>query len=151
MDVPALVHHFSVVVDAVDLGAFTECTGLSASYALFDWREGGENGYVHKLWGPVSYTDITLARPIDTATAAVAAWVSSFATSRTPTNARIAALDPAGAPIAAWSVRGVVPRSWSGPSWSAGQNAVAKETLVLAHSGFTLEGGGAPAPTGAVR
>jgi phage tail-like protein len=139
---PALVHRFAVTVDAGDLGAFTECAGLAVSYAVTDLREGGENGFAHRLWGPVSYGNVTLTRPLDGASAAVAAWVSSFATGGEQTGARIAALDPAGETIAAWSLRGVVPVAWTGPSWSAGGAAVAKETLVLAHAGFTMEGAG---------
>lgn len=142
---PAVVSHFSVVVDVhaggrTDLGAFMECSGLSAAFELTDLREGGENGFLHKLWGPVSYGNVTLARPVDEVSATVAAWVSSFEDDFAPTTARIEALDPAGEAIAAWSLREVVPASWSGPSWSASGAAVAKETLVLAHGGFTTEG-----------
>lgn len=144
---PGLVNRFDVAVDVsaggrTDLGSFTECSGLAASYDVRDLKEGGENGFAHKLWGPVSYGNVTLGRPLDEASAAVAAWVSSFQAGGEPTTARIAALDPAGETIVAWTLQGLVPVSWTGPSWNVGNSAVAKETLVLAHTGFTLEGGG---------
>jgi phage tail-like protein len=144
VDTPAVVHLFTVDVDGLELGAFTECSGLSVNYALTQYKEGGENGYAHQLWGPVSYGNVTLGRPIDASTPVVAAWVSAFASDRAagshaPTGS-IVALDPAREAIATWKLVGLVPVSWSGPSWSAGGNAVARETLVLAHSGFTVEG-----------
>ena len=151
---PALVNRFDVAVDVdaggrTDLGSFMECGGLTATYDVDDLREGGENGFAHKLWGPVSYGNVTLGRPVDEASAAVAAWVSSFATGGEPTTARISALDPAGETIVAWTLQGVVPVSWTGPTWSVSQSAVAKETLVLAHTGFTAEGGAAAGGSGA--
>ena len=143
---PGLVNRFDVAVDVdaggrTDLGSFTECGGLTATYDVDDLREGGENGFAHKLWGPISYGNVTLGRPLDEASAAVAAWISSFASGGEPTTARIAALDPAGEAIAAWTLQGVVPVSWTGPNWSVGGNTVAKETLVLTHTGFASEGG----------
>jgi phage tail-like protein len=142
METPALVHSFSVVVDAGrDLGSFVECSGLSVSYGVRPLREGGENGHAHNLWGPVSYGNVTLARPIDASSAAVAEWVSSFADGAEPADARIAALDPAGETIAAWTLSGVFPLSWTGPSWNVTAAAVARETLQLAHTGFKLEAG----------
>ena len=141
-ETPALVHCFTVLVDAdTDLGAFAECSGLSAGYGITELREGGENGFAHQLWGPVSYGKITLVRALDAASASVAEWVTSFETASVPATARIAAVDPAGAPIAAWSLRGVVPVQWTGPGWNVGASAVAKETLVLAHTGFVREDG----------
>jgi phage tail-like protein len=154
METPALLHNFSVVVDVdaggrTDLGSFTKCSGLKATYGNTPLREGGENGFEHVLWGPVAYDDVVLGRALDATSSAVAAWVSSFAEGGLPTTARIAALDPAGDTIAAWSLTGVVPVSWTGPSWNASQNGFAEETLVLAHTGFALEGGGGETAEGA--
>ena len=148
METPALLHNFAVVVDVdaggrTDLGAFTGCSGLKVTYGFEPLTEGGENNFAHRLWGPATYGDVTLTRGIDGASAAVAEWVGSFATDPTPTTARIAALDPAGEEIAAWSLQGVVPLSWAGPQWkSDGSSGVAAETLVLAHTGFMSEGSG---------
>ncbi len=145
METPALLANFAVVVDVdaggrTDLGAFTSCSGLKVSYAYENLAEGGENNFAHRLWGPATYDNVTLARGIDGASAAVAEWVSSFASDPTPTTARIAALDPAGEEIAAWSLRGVVPVSWAGPAWKSDGAAAAQETLVIAHTGFASEG-----------
>jgi phage tail-like protein len=132
-----------VLVDAdTDLGTFSECSGLSAGYGITELREGGENGFAHQLWGPVSYGKITLVRALDAASAAVAEWVTSFEAASTPATARIEAVDPAGASIAAWDLRGVVPVQWNGPTWNVAANAVARETLVIAHTGFTRASGG---------
>jgi phage tail-like protein len=148
VETPALLHNFAVVVDVdaggrTDLGAFASCSGLKVSYAYEPLVEGGENNFAHRLWGPAAYGDVTLARGIDGASAAVAEWVNGFATDPTPTTARIAALDPAGEEITAWSLQGVVPLSWTGPQWKVdGASGAATETLVIAHTGFMSEGSG---------
>jgi len=46
------------------LGYFTEVTGLSVEYEVFEWQEGGQNTYVHKLRGRAKYPNIVLKRGI---------------------------------------------------------------------------------------
>lgn len=136
---PALLHRFIVEVDAFDLGSFTSCSGLAAAYGLETIVEGGLLGPSVQTLKSVSYGDVTVERPVNEQSATVAAWFSAFASSPQPTTAAITALDPAGETICQWNLDGVVPRSWTGPHWaSEGSSALAKESLVLAHTGFTL-------------
>jgi phage tail-like protein len=135
---PAVVHRFTVEVDGVDLGSFSSCQGLQASYALDALQEGGSLAPSAQLLKAVSYSDITLQRPLDSHSAGIAAWFTDFASSWRPTSASIAALDPSGATVCEWQLQGVVPKQWSGPQLASETNAAAKETLVLAHTGFTL-------------
>jgi phage tail-like protein len=135
---PALLHRFTVEVDGLDLGAFTSCQGLQASYGLDAIQEGGWLGPTVQVLKSIAYADITLQRPLDSSSPGIAAWFSNFASSPQPTTAAIAALDPAGDKVCEWHLAGVVPKQWTGPQWSSDQNGAAKETLVLAHTGFTL-------------
>jgi phage tail-like protein len=135
---PALVHRFTVEVDAFDLGSFTSCQGLQATYGLDAIQEGGSLSPSVQALKSVAYSDVTLQRPLDANSSALAAWFSAFASSPQPTTATIAAVDPAGDIVCRWNLAGVVPKTWSGPQWSSDQNAVAKESLVLAHTGFTM-------------
>ena len=45
-------------------------------------------------------------------------------------------LDASGAVVATWSLMGVFPAKWQGPSLDIGANQVATETLELVHNGF---------------
>lgn len=142
MSEPGLVHCFSVTVDVqeggqTDLGSFTRCTGLGMSCDAVAYQEGGENGFVHQLPGQVKFGPVSLTRPLDGSSAAVAAWLGRLSTQPKRTTARIAALDSAGSEVAAWSLIGVWPKEWSGPSFQSDGNGVATESLTLLHEGFT--------------
>jgi phage tail-like protein len=50
----------------------------------------------------------------------------------------IAHLNEAGTPAMVWYVRRAVPASYTGPTWDASQNAVAVESLEIAHEGLEL-------------
>lgn len=136
MSSPGLLHRFTIEVDGLDLGAFTECRGLQATYTLKPALEGGSLSPSAQLLESVVYGDVTLSRPLDGTSGAVAAWFSSFAGKPAPTTARISALGADGETVCAWDLQGVVPRQWTGPQWHVETSKVAVETLTLAHTGF---------------
>src|SRR5436305_7838026 len=111
---PAIVSRFTVKIDAFDLGSFTSCQGLQATYGLDAVQEGGQLGPSGFMLKGVTYSDITLQRPLDRHSAAIAAWFTAFAGSRAPTTGSIVALDPSGAIVCAWHLQGVVPKQWTG-------------------------------------
>jgi len=133
---PATGARFDVTIDDVDIGSFTSCDGLGAEFDVFDYEEGGQNGYVHRLPGRLRYTNIRLTRPVDGSSANLAAWFSSLRQSVKTHTGSITALDPKGGVIAKWQLLGLYPARWTGPSFSAEGNGVAQETLELAHDGF---------------
>ncbi|MDQ3957018.1 MAG: phage tail protein [Actinomycetota bacterium] len=135
--------YFTVRVDDVggwyDLGTFISCEGLSVEVEIDSRPEGGNNEFVWKIPGRVTYSNVTLKRPLGPETRLVSAWFQSFANTTTPTTARIAALTPRGYELLAWNLAGVIPARWQGPTFSTESAAVATETLELAHHGFTVE------------
>lgn len=133
---PATGLRFQVSVDHVDIGSFTACEGLGAEYEVFEYQEGGENTFVHRLPGRLKYTTVKLTRPVDGNSGALAAWFASLKTSTQRKTASITALDAAGREIASWQLDGVYPTRWTGPAFSVDGQGVAKETLELAHHGF---------------
>lgn len=133
---PATGARFTVTIDGCDIGSFTSCEGLGAEYEVFDYEEGGQNGYVHRLPGRLRYTNIRLTRPVDQSSKNLAAWFSSLRQSVERKNGSISALDPSGAVIVTWNLAGLFPARWTGPNFSAEGNGVAKETLELSHNGF---------------
>jgi phage tail-like protein len=134
---PGLALWFEVVLDGVqDLGYFTSCDGIGVEYEMLEYIEGGENSYVHKLPVRMKYGTIKLSRPIDASTAKVATWFSGMKNQVTRSNAVIKVFDGNKRQIAQWTLEGVYPVRWTGPSLTADGNQVAKETLELAHNGF---------------
>lgn len=134
---PGLGLRFQVSIDGqVSLGNWQRCDGLTVEYDIHEYREGGLNGYVHRLPGRAKYQNVKLTRPVDANTMAVAGWVASVQARLKPGTARISVLDPAGETVATWNLFGVFPVRWSGPSLDVGGNQVATETLELAHNGF---------------
>ena len=134
---PAQALRFRVRIDGEnDLGSWSKCDGLSVEYELKEYMEGGENTFVHKIPGRVKYQNIRLTRLINKDSAKVATWVASLQASVKRQTAEIAALDTKGGTIATWTLEGVYPLKWTGPSFDVGSNSAATETLELAHNGF---------------
>jgi phage tail-like protein len=109
-----------------------------------EYREGGVNGYTHKLIGPAKYTNLRLTRPVDSNSALLSMWVQSVLIQVVPQTMSISALNSAGEEITTWNLSGVVPVKWTGPSLDIMGNAIATETLELAYEqiiGFGALGG----------
>ncbi len=137
---PAVAVCFGVTVDDVDLGVFTACEGLSLRFEVTERPEGGLNGFVHQLPGRVSYSNVTLRRPVNADTPKVNRWLASQVDGVRRTTAEITAMTVEGTTVASWSLDGVVPVQWSAPSLSVDSTNVAVETLELAHHGFLDDG-----------
>jgi phage tail-like protein len=135
---PALGLRFDVTIDVVDIGSFTGCEGLQAEYELFEYTEGGENAYIHRLPGRLKYSNVKLSRPLDANSRGLAEWFSQTVDTISRKPATIAALDSFGREVARWNLRDVVPVKWTGPTFASDGNAIAKETLELAHNGFEM-------------
>ena len=48
---PATAFRFVVLVDALPVAGFTECTGLQGQVEVFEYMEGGLNTHTQKLFG----------------------------------------------------------------------------------------------------
>ena len=123
------------------LGLFSGCEGLSAEYSFDEVMEGGNNAFVYKLPGRVKYQNVKLTRLINADSMQVAAWFSSYQNRGTNrSTATITMYDhhnQAGNNILCkWTLRDVHPLKWTGPSFAADGNGVAKETVELSHHGF---------------
>lgn len=127
---------FSVKIDGHDFGNWQKCDGLAVEYDIHEHKEGGENGYVHRLPGRVNYPNIKLTRPVDSGTSSVTSWVASLQIRMVPSTAQISVLDPTGETVATWMLTGVYPIRWNGPSLDVNGNQWATETLELSHNGF---------------
>src|SRR5262245_60962850 len=132
-----LTLRFKVIIDGFgSIGNWGKCEGLAVDFTVQEYKEGGQNGFVHKLPGRASYPNIKLTRPVDSDSALVAGWLASIQGAVQRQTAQVAILDADGAVVTAWNFMDAYPIKWSGPSLDVGGSAVAMETLELAHNGF---------------
>lgn len=131
---PALTIGYKCTVDGfIPLGIWSKIEGLGFEYQVTEYREGGVNGYMHKLVGPMKYTNVRLTRPVDSHSQLVMLWLQSNLIAVVPQTMSISALTAAGDEVATWHLLGVVPVKWSGPSLDIFGNNVATETLEIAY------------------
>jgi len=120
---------------ASKIGVFSECTGLEMEYEVYEWTEGGNNDFVHKLRGRAKFPNLILKRGI-THEDALLRWVFACKT-KTERHAVIVKLvGPDAKPVRTWAFAGAWPVKWTGPQLNAGSSGAATETLEIAHQGF---------------
>ncbi len=149
MGEPGIGYLFRVRIDGVDLGEFTRVEGLGARYDVTQIREGGENSHVHLLPGRIEYDNLRITRPVDDSSSALVAWFVEFQQQLRSnghlkrSTASVTAVSPSGAEVATWSLVGVFPLSYSGPTLEAGRSDMLVESFDLVHNGFwSAEGAG---------
>ena len=127
-------------VSGTRLGMFTSCEGLGCEVVVEQREEGGNNGYVWQLPTRLKYSNVKLTRPVGKDTAKLTSWFATLANGIERRTATISAMTIDGRIVATWSLTGVIPVRWSGPSLNVDSPKVATETLEIAHHGF-LPGG----------
>ncbi|WP_370941875.1 phage tail protein [Amycolatopsis sp. cg5] len=141
-----LAMRFRVVVDGLNLGNWASCKGLKLTCKPYTLRESGNVEYEEILPGELSYAPITLERAMDASSSKTVqnwlrstytSWLDEAAAEIFPgSTAQITLLDGAQQTVLTWSLRGVYPIAWTGPTLSAKDSAVAIEALELTHKGF---------------
>jgi len=134
---PYLTFNFAVEIEGLLVGGFTEVTGLESVIEVEEYREGGVNGFVHKLPGKTSYANLTLRHGL-TSLGTLWDWyhqTTEGAISRR--NGTIMLLDARQVPVMWWNFRNALPVRWTGPTFNAASDEVGVEELELAHEGFT--------------
>ena len=137
---------FFVDVDGNPVGRFTEVSGLEMSIAVEEIEEGGENNFVHKVPGRMTWPNITFKRGI-TQTDNLIEWMRKSSgelfddagDKLTRATVGITMLSSSGRPLREWQVEGAFPVSWKGPSFSASNDDFLTEELEIAHHGFRAE------------
>ena len=133
---PAVSVCFTVTVDGKDLGFFSTCDGLGVELVMEQREEGGSNGFVWQLPSRLKYTNVKLSRAVGKDSSKVTDWLIGYATEVTRMTACISARAADGHVVASWSLDGVIPVRWTGPSLTLDSPKVAMETLEFAHHGF---------------
>jgi phage tail-like protein len=134
---------FLFEVDGLEIGNFMEVSGLEVSIETEDVTEGGQNSFVHKLPGRMTWPNINLKRGA-TKSNNLLKWLNeasgeSFTANGnkvTRKTAAITLLDRTGARIMSWNIDGAFPVKWTGPSFAAESTDAVTEELEITHHGF---------------
>lgn len=140
---PAFVGHFVLEIDGVDIGTFTEISGLGVQMEVEEVKEGGNNEAVIKLPGRLTWPNIILKRGV-TDNDSLFQWILSCSgeglegngNKVTRRQGKVRLEGPKHEVVRTWSFDGAMPVRWAGPQLSAGGNSLATEELEVSHSGF---------------
>ncbi|MBB5802162.1 phage tail-like protein [Saccharothrix ecbatanensis] len=127
---------FRLSIAGNDLGAFHTCDGMGAQMEVEQFAEGGNNGFSWQLPSRITWSNITMTRPVTKDTAKVVKWLNDVIKKVERKDGEIVALTPDGSTIASWQVQGIVPVRWQGPSFDPSTSQAATETLEFAHEGI---------------
>ena len=139
---PPVGFHFEVLLDMVQEvevdNRFQSVSGLSVDIQTEDYKEGGENRFVHKLPTRTKYSDLTLQRSMQVDSQLVE-WCQQAIQNHIfkPMNLHILLLDEQHLELASWHVIGAIPTSWSISDLKAQESALVIETLKLSYKYFT--------------
>jgi phage tail-like protein len=138
---PNLVYRFKIEIAGIQEAHFTECSGFEAKIDVEEYKEGGANGFVHKIPGRQSFGNITLKRGMSSSTE-LWAWlsrvVSKAAKKEEKKNISVVQYNSEGKEVLRWDLVGAYPVKWTSPSFQSDQSGIAMETLELTFQELTL-------------
>jgi phage tail-like protein len=134
---------FLVEVDGKAIGRFIEASGLEVEVEVETYEEGGQNGFVHKFPGRMSWPNLVLKRGI-TESDGLLAWLNKSSgegftgasNKLTRSTMAVVLVSAAGVRLRAWNFEGAFPIRWNGPSFASDSDTLAEEELEIAHHGF---------------
>jgi phage tail-like protein len=137
---PYRAFNFQLEIDGVPLGAFSECSGLTADGDAVDYREGTDlQPNVRKLVGLRKYSNITLKRGY-TQDKSLWVWYNNiFAGVQDRRNVTVILMDEEHKPVLRWHAENAWVNKIEGPSFKASGNEIAIESVELVHEGLTIE------------
>lgn len=131
-------HHFSVEIEGLVEAIFTEVNGLEGEMEEFTYLEGGANDMVHHLPVRVKYPHLVLKRGM-TESGGLWEWHKKAQTGKIERkNISVFLYGPDGETVHQWNFFRAFPVKWTGPSLKADGNAVAIESLEIAHEGMEI-------------
>jgi len=126
---------FRIEVLGVQVGGFTEVTGLERETQVEDFREGGLNDYTHKLVTLTKYQNLTLRRGIADRTELWQWHEDVISGTIERRQIHVVLVDSTGNDTWRWVFEGAYPVKWSGAALHASTNAVVVESVEFVHNG----------------
>lgn len=141
---PPIANSFLFEVDGVEIGIFREVKGLELTVTVQEIPEGGQNGFVHKMPGRVTWPNIVFKRGM-TQGDAMFDWMSKtsgtgFAGNNsklTRCTGAVSAISAVGVRLRSWEIIDAYPVKWRGPEFNTDSRIPLEEELEIAHHGFT--------------
>lgn len=121
---------------SVTVGQFSQCSGLELTFEVYEYAEGGNNEFAHKLPGRLQFPNLVLSRGL-TDSDALLKW---FAQTKSKAQVGDVTLTvKSGDLTRTFAFHDAFPVRWTGPTFDANSAAVfGTETLEIAHSGLVL-------------
>jgi phage tail-like protein len=130
-------HTFTLKIPGIDeVGVFMQCSGLQIEFDVYEYHEGGNNDFVHRLPGAARYPNLVLSRGL-TNEEALLKWFWATLTQADRKEVTIT-LSYGKSKPRSWTFTDAFPVKWSGPQMDANATDVAIETLEIAHSGLKM-------------
>lgn len=122
---------------------FQEVTGLSVSVTTENYKEGGENRFIHKLPQRTSYENLVLKRGV-TRGSKITEWCKNAIENLhfEPKNLLVILLNEEHQELCSWNVVNAYPVDWSFSGLNAEQSELLIETLELSYQYFTYKSPG---------
>ncbi len=132
--------NFQLEIDGVPLGAFSECSGLTAEGDAVDYREGTDfQPNVRKLIGLRKYTNIMLKRGY-TQDKSLWDWHDNIVNGLPDRrNVTIVLMNEQRQPVVRWHAENAWLNKIEAPSFKASGNEVAMESVEIIHEGLTID------------
>ncbi|MBL7494823.1 phage tail protein [Frankia sp. CNm7] len=129
--------NFAVEIEGLMVGGFTSVDGLGGEIRTTEYREGGVNGYVHRLPDCATSTNLVLKHGL-TANSSLWNWYDNAARGVIQRcNGTIMMLDRRQIPLMWWNFRNALPVRWTGPALDASSDGIIFESIELAHEGLS--------------
>ncbi len=121
---PYLTFNFAIEIEGLLVGGFTDVSGLESDIQVEEYREGGVNGFAHKLAGPASFANLSLKHGL-TSISTLWNWYDNTTQGIIQRkNGTIMLLDAQQIPVMWWNFRNALPVRWSGPTFNASSDEV---------------------------
>ena len=133
---PFNVHSFVLKIPDIDtVGFFLHCSGLELNFDVFEYQEGGNNDFVHRLPGGLHYPNLVLSRGL-TKEDVLLKWF--WATHTQAERKEITLTLQTAEAERTWTFADAFPVKWVGPQIDSSGSDIATEMLEIAHAGLKM-------------
>lgn len=133
------VYRFSVEIQGIVVGGFSEVSGLTAETEVEQYIEGGLTSYIHKFPKHTRYPNLVLKRGIAYSDDLINWYKDCISGKIARRNGAIILYSRTGEVLRSWSFIDAYPVKWTGAALNANSSNIAFETLELVYNGFSMD------------
>ena len=139
---PLPVYYYEVSIDGLDPIAFTEVSGLTIEYETITYKDGMsyKEGAKHMPGQPSGPVKFSLKKGVMRKDSKLLDWIDTVKLNTVEKkDVSITLKDESDGPVVAWKASNVFPAKLEAPSFNAGSNEVAIESMDLVADSLTIE------------